>query len=151
MDRQRSKIEFTNWFLPFLLITCSASSAGSVAKVRANPVLTETKLQFFNRSALRRLPADTSIRVNRASCERSIAPEALATPNPLLVSEPKARIAVSFIIGADGCVHSPIILESAGRNADRSVLDAVLSWRYRPAMCNAEPTDTESKVVFSLQ
>jgi TonB family protein len=83
-------------------------------------------------------------------CERLESAEPLATPDPLLGREvSKARIAVSFIIGADGRVYSPVILEGAGDEEDRSVLDAVLSWRYRPATCNAAPTAIESKVEFS--
>src|SRR5215470_15752371 len=52
---------------------------------------------------------------SRSSCEATHQPEALATPSPLL-GNPKmnARIKVSFIIGTDGRVHSPFILESAG-------------------------------------
>src|SRR5277367_2408222 len=44
------------------------------------------------------------------NCEASAPPEPLATPNPLLdIAEPSARVSVSFIIGTDGRVHSPLI------------------------------------------
>jgi TonB family protein len=59
------------------------------------------------------------------------------------------RIKVSFIIGTDGKVHSPLVLESVGQTEDRTVLKAVRSWRYRPGMCNGVPTETEGKVEFS--
>jgi len=103
-------------------------------------------------SVLHHSAAEPRLQAGRGGCEQSQAPHALATPDPLLdwPASP-ARIAVSFIIGADGRVHSPIILESAGDDEDRSVLDAVLAWRYRPATCNATPTETESKVEFSLR
>jgi TonB family protein len=85
-----------------------------------------------------------------ANCEASLPPEPLATPNPLLdVAEPNSRVSVSFIIGTDGRVHSPLILQSAGPSQDRTILDTVRSWRYRPAMCNGAATDTEAKVEFS--
>jgi TonB family protein len=85
-----------------------------------------------------------------ASCEATRPPEALATPNPLLEPpDTSAKIRVSFIIGTDGRVHSPLILESAGPVEDRTVLDVVRSWRYRPAMCNGVPTEAEAKVEFS--
>ena len=86
----------------------------------------------------------------RTSCAAAQPPQALATPNPLL-DQPDAntKITVSFIIGADGRVHSPLILESAGPSEDRTVLDAVRSWRYRPAMCNGVPTEAEGKIEFS--
>jgi len=84
----------------------------------------------------------------RVSCAAVQPPQALATPNPLL-DQPDPKITVSFIIGADGRVHSPLILESAGASEDRTVLAAVRSWRYRPAMCNGVPTEAEGKIEFS--
>ncbi len=87
---------------------------------------------------------------SRTSCAATQPPQALTTPNPLLDQpEPNAKITVSFIIGADGLVHSPLILESAGPGEDRTVLNAVRSWRYRPAMCNGVPTEAEGKIEFS--
>jgi TonB family protein len=86
----------------------------------------------------------------RTSCAATQPPEALATPNPLLEQpDASAKIRVSFIIGTDGRVHSPLILESAGTAEDRTVLDVVRSWRYRPALCNGVPTEAEAKVEFS--
>jgi TonB family protein len=86
----------------------------------------------------------------RASCEASSAPEPLATPNPLLEStDLNITISVSFIIGTDGRVHSPLILESAGTLPDRKVLNAVRAWRYRPARCNGVPTEVEGNIEFS--
>lgn len=86
----------------------------------------------------------------QATCEATRPPEALATPNPLLEPpDTAAKIRVSFIIGTDGRVHSPLILEGAGPVEDRTVLDVVRSWRYRPAMCNGVPTEAEAKVEFS--
>ena len=87
---------------------------------------------------------------SRSSCEATRPPEALATPSPLL-DNPKmnAKIKVSFIIGTDGRVHSPLILESAGPQDDQVVLEAVRSWRYRPATCNGVPTESEARIGFS--
>jgi outer membrane biosynthesis protein TonB len=84
------------------------------------------------------------------SCGEVQDPEALATPNPLFSPNAKGRkVKVSFIIGTDGRVHSPLILESAGMIGDWHVLRTVRTWRYRPAMCNGVPTETEGKVEFS--
>ena len=83
-------------------------------------------------------------------CERTHPPEALTTPNPLIgPSDPSVRVRVSFIVGADGRVHSPLILESAGSIEDHTILETVRTWRYRPAMCNGVPTETEAKIEFS--
>lgn len=77
---------------------------------------------------------------------------ALATPDPLLTPAGRGRkVRVSFIIGTDGRVHSPLILESAGIVGDRRVLDAVRRWRYRPGTCNGVPTETEGKIEFSIR
>ncbi len=87
---------------------------------------------------------------SRPACENVQAPEALTTPNPLSTPGADGRnVKVSFIIGVDGRVHSPLILESAGITGDRRVLQTVRAWRYRPATCNGVPTETEGKIVFS--
>lgn len=88
--------------------------------------------------------------VSRPACEEVQPPQALATPEPLYTSAVSGRrIKLSFIIGTDGKVHSPLILESAGLAGDRHVLQTVRTWRYRPAMCNGVPTETEGKIEFS--
>ena len=86
----------------------------------------------------------------RGQCGAVQPPQALATPDPLLdETDLNSRVSVSFIIGVDGRVHSALILESAGPNEDRTILDAVRFWRYRPALCNGVPTEAEAKVEFS--
>ena len=85
-----------------------------------------------------------------SACGAVQPPQALATPDPLLdEADLNSKVSVSFIIGTDGRVHSALILESAGPNEDRTILDAVRFWRYRPAMCNGVPTEAEAKVEFS--
>ena len=85
-----------------------------------------------------------------AACEDVQPPEALATPDPLFTPAARGKIVkISFIIGTDGHVHSPLILESAGLAGDRHVLQTVRTWRYRPATCNGVPTETEGKIEFS--
>jgi TonB family protein len=86
----------------------------------------------------------------RSRCEDTQPPEALATPDPLLIpTSSGVKVKVSFIIGADGRVHSPLILESVGPTGDRNVLQTVRGWRYRPATCNGVPTEAEGKIEFS--
>ncbi len=81
------------------------------------------------------------------SCADVRPPQALATPDPFFNPQ-GGKVKVSFIVGTDGRVHSPLILESAGLAGDRRVLQTVRSWRYRPATCNGVPTETEGKVEF---
>jgi TonB family protein len=86
----------------------------------------------------------------RSACEPVEPPIALATPDPLLDRPvPSTKVTVSFIVGIDGRVHSPLILESLGPSEDRIVLDAVRNWRYRPATCHGVPTEAEGKIAFS--
>jgi TonB family protein len=86
----------------------------------------------------------------RSRCEDVRPPQALTTPQPLLApARGRMKVKVSFIIGTDGRVHSPLILESAGATGDRHVLQTVRTWRYRPATCNGVPTETEGKIEFS--
>ncbi len=80
-------------------------------------------------------------------------PEALLTPDPLLPAQNKDEeddvpVRVSFIVGSDGHVHSAFVLNGAGPDEDAAVLRAVRQWRYRPALCNGVPTDSEARVRF---
>jgi Gram-negative bacterial TonB protein C-terminal len=94
--------------------------------------------------------ADVPHSTAKSRCENTQAPEALTTPNPVLDGlDSELSIQVSFIVGTDGRVHSPLILQSAGSTETRVVLNTVRSWRYRPAMCNGVPTETEGKIQFS--
>ncbi len=87
---------------------------------------------------------------SRPACADVQPPEPLTTPDPLFaVSAHGQTVKVSFIIGTDGRVHSPLILESAGLAGDRHVLQTVRTWRYRPATCNGVPTEIEGKIEFS--
>jgi TonB family protein len=84
------------------------------------------------------------------SCSSVRPPEALVTPDPLpRVQADVLRVRVSFIVGSDGLVHSAFVLESGGPGQDEVVLRAVRDWRYRPALCNGVPTDSEARVRFS--
>lgn len=130
-------------------LLCSLALAASSPLLASTPPVGSLKfhetgapIAVFRHSEIDRAAAD--------SCEASQPPEALATPDPLLDSgDSRRRVAVSFIVGIDGTVHSPVILESAGSAEDRRVLQAVRLWRYRPATCNATPTEMESQVEFS--
>jgi TonB family protein len=85
-------------------------------------------------------------------CGDTRLPEALLTPDPLLQREDDdLHVRVSFIVGADGHVHSPFILDSGGREQDELVLRTVQQWRYRPALCNGVPTDAEARVEFRIR
>jgi TonB family protein len=137
------------WFLIFAVSNVAASVPASIPLLR-QPVLTEREHQTWktpHRAAeFNEVPHVSA----RSRCEDSQPPQALTTPNPLIVpAVAGAKVKVSFIIGADGRVHSPLILQSGGALGDRNVLQTVRAWRYRPATCNGVPTEAEGKIEFS--
>jgi TonB family protein len=107
---------------------------------------------------LRRVPAHisefspVSEPLGLPKCGNVRPPEALLTPDPLLnLQDDDLHVRVSFIVGADGHVHSAFVLDSGGPSEDQIVLRAVRFWRYRPALCNGVPTDSEALVRFSIR
>jgi len=87
-----------------------------------------------------------------AACGDVRPPEALLTPDPMLqIQDDDLHVRVSFIVGADGRVHSAFILDSGGPDADQLVLRVIRHWRYRPALCNGVPADSEARVRFALR
>ena len=84
------------------------------------------------------------------ACESTEAPKALATPHPSWAGIPDNRaIVVNVIIGMDGQVYSPFILDGANPSFDQKIMDTVRNWHYLPAMCNGVPADSEVKIQLS--
>jgi hypothetical protein len=42
-------------------------------------------------------------------------------------------------------------MDSGSPEEDRLVLRTVTLWRYRPALCNGVPTDSEARVRFMIR
>jgi TonB-like protein len=86
-------------------------------------------------------------------CESAAPPQALATPHTWVAAIPDdTKIVVNFIVGTDGQVYSPFVLD--GRGSDslfRKLMAEVRHWHYRPALCNGVPTDAEVRVQLSSQ
>jgi TonB family protein len=139
-----------NWPATFLiLISAMALANASDSSPRGN-LLAQRELRLSGTLKRAAQFVDVPHVSARASCGEVQPPEALATPNPLFTPNARGnKVKVSFIIGTDGRVHSPLILESAGLVGDWHVLRTVRTWRYRPATCNGVPTETEGKVEFS--
>ncbi len=141
------------WPVVLLFLLAESSLALSVRqsfRVSTSIPLTARAHQLWRAPIHNSEFADVPRTSARSRCERTYPPEALTTPNPILgTSDPGVKVRVSFIVGSDGRVHSPLILESAGTAEDHTILETVRSWRYRPAMCNGVPTETEGKIEFS--
>jgi TonB family protein len=84
-----------------------------------------------------------------SACAVEAPPEALTTPNPLAASPGALRLTVSFVVGTDGRVYGPLVLDGSKASLDHEVLDVVRRWRYRPALCNGAPIEAEARVEFS--
>jgi len=137
------------WGAMFVLVAV-LSAGGTPAKSTLNATLSQRERQISRTLTRASQYVDVPHVSSRPSCESVEPPEALTTPDPLFAAATNGhRVKVSFIIGTDGRVHSPLILESAGVVGDRRVLQTVRTWRYRPATCNGVPTETEGKVEFS--
>lgn len=133
-----------------ILVWCAVTFPSRVTPRR--PPLTQLE------KTLRRVPAHISEFSTGSEplalpkCGNIRPPEALLTPDPLLdVQGDALNVRVSFIIGPDGHVHSAFILNSGGPGEDQVVLHTVRLWRYRPALCNGVPTDSEALVRFSIR
>lgn len=141
------------WPAIFLVFTSVASLAVTTSqKTSVADALSRRERRFISPVVRASQFVDVRHIGSGSSCEEVEPPEALTTPGPLLAPSALGRkVKVSFIIGIDGRVHSPLILQSAGLAGDRRVLQMVRTWRYRPATCNGVPTEIEGKVEFSNQ
>ena len=138
------------WLLVLSIAIQGVASVGTPVVISRQDVVSSGGRQLWNmpkRAAEFREVPHTSV---RGRCEDTRPPQALTTPDPLLVTGGAGpMVKVSFIVGTDGRVHSPLILQSAGPAGDRSILRTVRTWRYRPATCNGVPTEAEGKIEFS--
>jgi len=140
------------WPAIALLVVPLAVGKASTLPSAERPTYLEQRELRISRSLTRASQFVDVPHIARRACEQAQPPEALTTPDPLLTPIVRGKkVKVSFIIGTDGRVHSPLILESAGLAGDRHVLQTVRTWRYRPATCNGVPTETEAKIEFSVR
>jgi len=140
------------WPLLLSIVLCTASVAVEAPTPHAGSTSFEAREQLIWKSLKRNSQFSDVPHLTPARCEEIEPPQAIATPDPLWIRGDRIRkVKVSFIIGTDGRVHSPLILESAGPRGDRNVLQTVRNWRYRPATCNGVPTETEGKIEFSIR
>ena len=129
---------------------CSTPQRTPVGTAQANLARAEQSLRRIPIHISEFTPMSEPMAIPRCGDVRP--PEALATPDPLLqLDQADRRVRVSFIVGADGRVHSAFILDSSGPRDDQVVLRTVRRWRYRPALCNGVPTDSEARVQFDIQ
>ena len=124
-------------------------AASTLPTRKSQPPLSAREQQVWSAASHRAQFAEIP-HTTRAGCDASEPPQELTTPNPVLDELISGKVVeVSFIVGSDGHVHSPLILQSAGAEQDFVVLKTVSKWRFRPATCNGVATDAEAKIAFS--
>ena len=140
----------TLWpLVPILFSTLGAASLREHAGSTDRASLLNREQEIFRPAAYEARFQDVPLTAARARCEDTQPPQELATPGPQQVVLEDDAVTVTFIVGTDGNVHSPLILQGDDSLSNRLVLDAVRHWRYRPATCNGVPTEVEGKVEFS--
>ena len=139
------------WPATLLLLLTGVSSAVPTQSLHPGTMVLTQRKEGFPRKLTRNSQFIGMRHISSLPpCSEVQPPEALTTPDPLYTSAARGqKVKVSFIIGIDGRVHSPLILQSGGLAGDRHILSTVRTWRYRPAMCNGVPTETEGKIEFS--
>ncbi len=138
------------WLSIFATAGISFASVQTPVSQRPHQNLADRKRQIWTIPARAAAYRELSDVTEHFRCADTQGPEALATPDPMVAAGSGLKVKVNFVIGTDGRVHSPLILESGGRIGDRDVLRTVRAWRYRPATCNGVPTEAEGNVEFSL-
>src|SRR5216684_8838721 len=106
----------------FLILAVPAASTASV-QVTPNPprqsVISQREHQVWKTPKRAAEFRDVPHVSAKARCEDTRPPQALTTPDPLLVpAGAELMVKVSFIVGTDGRVHSPLILQSSGSVGD---------------------------------
>lgn len=138
---------------PILLLLLSVIS---VASTHRTAVSTNDSIHLSVRERLIFRPAVHDSRftdfphyIAGSRCEDTQPPQALTTPNPPLVAAAADEpVTISLIVGTDGNVHSPLILQGGDERQEQAVLNVVRHWRYRPATCNGVPTEAEARIEF---
>jgi TonB family protein len=137
---------------PILLLLLGAISAASTSQTKVTPqaikALSLREQLIFRPAAHDEKFADIPHATTLSRCEDTRPPQALTTPDPPLLLD-DGDVTVSLIVGADGNVHSPLVLQGGDVRQQQVVLNAVRHWRYRPATCNGVPTEAEAKIEFS--
>jgi protein TonB len=70
-------------------------------------------------------------------------------PDELRAAGVTGEAMVLFTVKADGTVADPKVIESNDRVFGRAAVDALLQWRFRPALVGGHPVDC--RVMQSLE
>jgi len=83
------------------------------------------------------------MRDSASACDQFTAPEAVSTREPLdFGADASARL--NFVVSASGHVNGVVILGASGQLDQQALVEAVIGWRFRPALCDGAPIDSEA-------
>jgi hypothetical protein len=80
-----------------------------------------------------------------AECRNFQAPRLLDGDYSTLASGVDEDLVIDLIVATDGTVQNPMIVEGSN-NAAHKILENMGAWRYRPAMCDGTPIDSEGQI-----
>jgi TonB family protein len=131
------------FLFPALALASTTQSSGRVTQVAAGGRIATGAVHLVNFSPLEE--ADVKMQ-----CASSQAPRAVYLPHATFAEIPDdAKVVINLIIGSDGEVYSPFVVNGVGSPLDRKLVETVRHWHYRPALCNGVPTDAEVKIELS--
>jgi TonB family protein len=82
--------------------------------------------------------------VNRITNKPPVPPASWRAPQSAVVE-------LDLTVDESGNVANAVVVSSAGKDADASVLKTVRTWSYQPAMCGMKPVEMKIHVKINLQ
>ena len=105
-----------------------------------------------------RLPDPPEGAIQRSGCLAPTLPmlkrsEYPGFPMNVPVANREGQAIFYVLIGSDGTVRNPVVIQTAGEAWDSAARDALRHWQYDPAKCGATPVEfeTEVPVNFSVE
>lgn len=59
-------------------------------------------------------------------------------------------VTISAMVGKDGKVHDPVVIQTAGKDFDNAAMAAVSNWRFTPFKCGNNPINSEIEIPVSF-
>jgi TonB family protein len=105
-----------------------------------------------------RLPDPPEGAIQRSGCLAPTLPKLKRSEFPgfpmnIPAANREGQVIFYVLIGSDGTVHNPVVIQTAGESWDSAALDALRRWQYEPAKCGDTPVEfeTEVPVNFSVE